>query len=152
MISPPICWPRDIAACACPPSHSATWRSRSGPQVYSAQYLQDPVAPKGNLIHLEHFRRFENPIERHAFEKVFQSWDPASSVSATADWSVCTTWGYLAGRYFLLDIYRRRVEYPDLKRAIIALQRKSRADQVLMEDSSIGIGLIQEFTNPARSS
>jgi predicted phage terminase large subunit-like protein len=52
---------------------------------------------------------------------------------------------YLAGRYFLLDIYRRRVEYYDLKPAVIALQRKWRADRVLMEDANAGTGLIQEF-------
>ncbi len=120
-------------------------RLESGAQVYSAQYLQDPVAPEGNLIHLEHFRRFENPIGREQFEKVFQSWDTATSALITADWSVCTTWGYLAGRYFLLDIFRRHVRYFDLKQAVIALKNKWRADRVLMEDANAGTGLIQEF-------
>ncbi len=90
-------------------------RLGSTPQVYSAQYLQDPVAPEGNLIRVEQFRRFEMSIERHLFEKVFQSWDTATSTLVIGDWSVCTTWGYLAGRYFLLDIFRKRVEFPDLR-------------------------------------
>ena len=120
-------------------------RLESGPHVFSSQFLQDPVALEGNLLRLDHFRRFENPIDRNRFEKVFQSWDTATSSLVTADWSVCTTWGYLAGRYFLLDIYRQRVDYFDLKPAVIALQRKWRADRVLMEDANAGTGLIQEF-------
>lgn len=120
-------------------------RLESGAQVFSAQYLQNPVALEGNLIRLDHFRRYLVEIPRDRFDKVFQSWDTATSALPTADWSVCTTWGYLAGRYFLLHIYRRRVEYFDLKRAIIGLHRKFRADRVLVEDSNAGTGLIQEF-------
>ena len=120
-------------------------RLESGNQVFSAQYLQEPVALEGNLIRLDHFRRFESEIPRHRFDKVFQSWDTATSSLPTADWSVCTTWGYLAGRLFLLEIYRKRVDYPDLKKAVIALQRKWRSDRVLMEDANAGTGLIQEF-------
>jgi predicted phage terminase large subunit-like protein len=120
-------------------------RIQSGPQVFSAQFLQDPVAPEGNLIRLDQFRRYEVLIERERFDKVFQSWDTAASALPTADWSVCTTWGYLAGRYFLLDIYRARVEYPDLKRAVIMLKHRFRADRVLIEDANSGTGIIQEL-------
>lgn len=120
-------------------------RLESGRQVFSAQYLQEPVALEGNLIQLEHFRRFECEILRHQFEKVFISWDSATSSSPTADWSVGTVWGHLAGRLFLVEIYRQRVEYFELKRAVIAMQRKWRADRVLMEDANAGTGLIQEF-------
>lgn len=120
-------------------------RLDNGPHVFSAQYLQNPVALEGNLIRLDHFRRFEMEIPRERFEKVFQSWDTATSSLPTADWSVCTTWGALAGRLFLLHVYRRRVDYPELKKAVIALHRRFRADRVLMEDFNNGTGLIQEF-------
>ncbi|WP_174291246.1 phage terminase large subunit [Sphingomonas bacterium] len=120
-------------------------RIESGAQIYSAQYLQNPVALEGNLVRLDHFRRFEMEIPRDRFEKVFQSWDTAVGVSITADWSVGTTWGYLAGRLFLIHIYRARVEYPDLKKAVIALHSRFRPDRVLMEKSNNGTGLIQDF-------
>lgn len=60
--------------------------------------------------------------------------------------------GLFSRPVFLLDIDRRRVEYYDVKRAIIAQQRKWRADVVLMEDANAGTGLIQEFrkTGPFR--
>ncbi len=120
-------------------------RLNLGPQDYSAQYLQDPVAPEGNLLRIEQFRRFEKPIPRERFDRVVQSWDPAATALPTSDWSVCTTWGYLAGRYFLLDIFRARLEYPDLKRQVIAMRAKWRADKVIIEKSSNGLALVQQL-------
>jgi predicted phage terminase large subunit-like protein len=118
-----------------------------GPQQFSAQYLQDPIAQEGNHIRMEHFRRYDGEIDRDRFDKVFQSWDTAASELPTADWSVCTTWGYLAGRLFLLDIYRRRVAYYDLKRDMIALRKKWRADHVILETIGVGLSLWQELRN-----
>lgn len=120
-------------------------RLEHGPQAYAAQYLQDPVSPAGNLVRMDHLRRFEVPMEREVFDKVFMSVDTAASTLPTADWSVCTTWGYLAGRLFLLDIFRQRVEYGELKRAIIALKLKWRADAVIIEDIGVGTSLCQEL-------
>ena len=63
----------------------------------------------------------------------------------TSDWSVCTTWGYFAGRYFLLDIFRGRLEYPALKRQVIALRAKWQAHHVIIEQSSNGLALVQQL-------
>jgi predicted phage terminase large subunit-like protein len=120
-------------------------RLNMGPQDYSAQYLQNPVSPEGNLLKMEQFRRFEVPIERHKFDRVIQSWDPAASDLPTSDWSVCTTWGWFAGRVFLLDIFRQRVDFPKLKRAVIAQRRAWTADHVIIERSSNGLPLVQQL-------
>lgn len=116
-----------------------------GPRDYSAQYLQNPVAPEGNLLKMEQFRRFEQPIARERFDRLLQSWDPAASELPTADWTVCTTWGFLAGRIFLLEILRQRMDYPTLKRSIIAQRRKWQADHVIIERSSNGLPLCQQL-------
>ncbi len=122
-------------------------RLNLGPQVYSAQYLQNPVAPGGNLLKMEQLRRFEEAIPRERFDRVIQSWDPAATDLPTSDFSVCTTWGMVAGRYFLLDILRLRLEYPALKRSVIAQHAKWRADHVIIERSSNGMALIQQLTS-----
>jgi hypothetical protein len=109
-----------------------------GPQDYSAQYLQNPVAPEGNLLKMEWFRRFETPIPRERFDRVVQSWDPAATDLPTSDWSVCTTWGFLAGRMFLLDSYRQRVDFPNLRRAVIAQRNKCRRDRALEQWAAAG--------------
>jgi predicted phage terminase large subunit-like protein len=120
-------------------------RLEHGPQVFASQFLQDPIAPGGNLIRMDQFPRFEVEMVRDDFDKVFQSWDTAASTLPTADWSVCTTWGYLAGRLFLLDILRERLEYGPLKRAVIAQRAKWRADVVIIESVGVGKSLCQEL-------
>lgn len=121
-------------------------RLNLGRRDYAAQYLQNPVAPEGNLLKMEQFRRFEVPIERERFDRVIQSWDPAATELPTSDWSVCTTWGMIAGRYFLLDILRVRVDYPGLKRAVISQRAIWRADHVVIEKSSNGLALVQQLS------
>jgi predicted phage terminase large subunit-like protein len=46
---------------------------------------------------------------------------------------------------FLLDVYRRKVEFPDLKRAVRELAALHRANIVLVEDKASGSSLIQEL-------
>lgn len=140
-------WKRNELLCPELMSETELERKRyeHGPQAFAAQFLQDPIAPAGNLIRIDHFRRFEEDIPRYRFDKVFQSWDMASSTLPTADWSVCTTWGYLAGRIFLLDIIRERLEYWQLKTTVIAMRRKWHADDVIIEDCGPGQNLAQEL-------
>jgi len=120
-------------------------RVHLGAQDYAAQYMQNPVAPGGNLLRMEQFKRFQEPIPRERLDRVIQSWDPAATDLPTSDWSVGTTWGLLAGRFFLLDIHRARLDYPGLKRAVIAQRAKWRADQVVIEKSSNGLALVQQL-------
>jgi hypothetical protein len=50
-----------------------------------------------------------------------------------------------AGRYFLLDIQRARLDYPALKRAVITQRAAWRADHVVIEHASNGLALVQQL-------
>lgn len=116
-----------------------------GPQVYSAQYQQNPVAPEGNLIRLEWFGRYDEQPDRDYFLKVVQSWDTAMTSNPRSDFSVCTTWGFREDKWWLLDVFRERLDYPDLKRAVIRLRRLWSADKVVIEDAGSGKSIYQEL-------
>jgi hypothetical protein len=60
----------------------------------------------------------------------------------TSDFSVCTT---CERKWYLLDVYRARLEYPELKRKVIALRDQWRADRVVVEKANTGYPLCQEF-------
>lgn len=47
--------------------------------------------------------------------------------------------------YYLLDVYRRRLDFPALKKAAIEQQEKHNATLVLVEDKASGTQLIQEL-------
>jgi predicted phage terminase large subunit-like protein len=120
-------------------------RRELGPQVFSAQYQQNPVAPEGNLIRLEWFPRYPGPGAREMFTKVVQSWDTATSEAPTSDWSVCTVWGYRRGRWWLVDVLRERLDYPKLKRAVQRMHDRWQPEIVMVEDANAGRSLCQEF-------
>ncbi len=104
------------------------------------------LSPRAGTGALSVFVYAEAP-ERHQFLKVVQSWDTGMTAALTSDFSVCTTWGFEweQCKWYLLDVYRERLDFPDLKRAVIRLQRRWQADAVLIEDAGSGKSLWQEF-------
>src|SRR5207237_5524549 len=79
------------------------------------------------------------------FDRIVQSWDTANKATELSDFSVCTTWGVKGKDLFLLGVFRRRLEYPALKRAVREQQSLFNADVVLIEDEASGTQLIQEL-------
>jgi predicted phage terminase large subunit-like protein len=121
----------------------AQTRAALGNYFYAAQYQQDPVLPDGNLINLKWFPRYAEPPKK--FDFVFQSWDTASKAGELNSFSVGTTWGVRGKAIYLLDVYRKKVEFPDLKRAVIEQARLHRPRVILVEEQSSGIALLQEL-------
>jgi predicted phage terminase large subunit-like protein len=120
-------------------------RREIGNFAFSAQYQQNPVPPEGNRIHWEWFGQYETTPPRTWFQWVVQSWDTAVTAEPTSDFSVCTTWGFREGNWYLLDLFRARLDYPDLKRKVIEWRATWRADEVIVEYANTGIPLFREF-------
>lgn len=120
-------------------------RRDNGPQVFSAQWMQNPVAPEGNILREEWFGVYEGEPEREWFHKVVQSWDTGMSDAPTSDYSVCTTWGFRQNQWYLVDVIRERLNYPDLKRTVILHRRQWDADCVVIERAGSGISLAQDL-------
>lgn len=120
-------------------------RRTKGPQVFSAQYQQNPVTLEGNMIRLEWFGRYDEAHDRSWYHKVIQSWDTAVTDSPRSDYSVCTTWGFRDKKWYLLDVYRNKLEYPKLRSKVLQLYWEWKPDKVLIEDASSGKSLEQEL-------
>ncbi len=77
---------------------------------------------------------------------IIQSWDTASKGGPQNDFSVCTTWFISRDRrWYLIDVWRKRVEYPELKATVRALAFRHAAKRVLVEDAGAGISFVQEL-------
>jgi predicted phage terminase large subunit-like protein len=79
------------------------------------------------------------------FESVFQSWDAANKSSELSDFSVCTTWGLTNKHLYLLEVLRRRPNYPDLRRTVKQQAENYRVKNILIEDKASGTQLIQDL-------
>jgi predicted phage terminase large subunit-like protein len=120
-------------------------RAEIGSLQFSAQYQQQPVPTEGNLIKRAWFRFYDRlPPERPNLRTV-QSWDVASVVGAQNDYSVCTTWIVDKNDFYLADVFRARLSYPDLRRKVIDLAVRHKAEPVLIEDAGPGTNLLQDL-------
>jgi predicted phage terminase large subunit-like protein len=120
-------------------------RQTLGEYNYSAQYQQAPIPVGGNIIKLEWLKYYEPKELPKEFSYVFQSWDTANKSGELNDYSVCTTWGCYDKHLYLLDVTRRRVNYPELKRLVKQLAEKFSASILLIEDKASGTQLIQDL-------
>jgi predicted phage terminase large subunit-like protein len=124
-------------------------KGQVGSRIFEAQYQQNPTPADGNLIKREWIKWYEIAPKRGEGARVVQSWDIASTTTDTAAWSVCTTWLMIKRNYYLLDVWRGRLEFPDLKRKLIALAREHVPNRILIEQPGPGLNLIQELrANP----
>lgn len=83
--------------------------------------------------------------QRHSTGQVIQSWDTAFKKNQENDYSVCTTWEVTKNQYRLIDIFRERLEFPELKRKVVELNEKFHPNEIIIEDKASGISLIQEL-------
>jgi predicted phage terminase large subunit-like protein len=117
-----------------------------GSDAFSAQYQQAPVPPGGAMIKRHWIKRYVDLPTRHELSLVLQSWDTANKGGPENDFSVCTTWFITRDRrWYLVDVWRNRVDYPALKAAVRTLAARHGARRVLVEDAGAGTSLVQEL-------
>ncbi len=121
-------------------------KRQHGSDYFSAQSQQEPVPPGGAMIKRHWPRRYDGEPPRGRSSMILQSWDTASKGSPDNDYSVCTTWHLVDGTvWYLVDVYRERINYPTLKATVEAHAAAWGADQVLVEDAGTAIALLQEL-------
>ena len=78
---------------------------------------------------------------------VVQSWDTASKEGALNDYSVCVTAVVDGNDIYVLDVFRRQLNFPDLLRQVQMQAERHSADLLLVEDAASGQQLIQMLLN-----
>lgn len=120
-----------------------TLRREMGSDLFSAQYQQDPV-PEGGLVFKAHWPKYYAPAALESSGGlIVQSWDTGNKTGETNAYSVCVT-ALVRGRLiYVLDVFRARLETPDLLKQAIALGLEYRPHALLVEDKASGEALIQ---------
>ncbi|MGC1887329.1 MAG: hypothetical protein WA709_14750, partial [Stellaceae bacterium] len=113
-------------------------RRTVGEYNFAGQYQQSPAPLGGGLVKAEWFKRYGEKDRPENFDRIVQSWDTANKATELSDFSVCTTWGINDKNLYLLNVLRKRLEYPALKRAVREQQSLFHANVVLIEDKASG--------------
>jgi predicted phage terminase large subunit-like protein len=108
--------------------------------VFSAQYQQMPVPRQGNFVDPGWLCYYDDPP---VGGMVVQSWDTASKTGLSSDFSVGITARYHQKRYYILDVYRERVDFVRLRAKVSGLCQRHSVERLLIEDASSGQQLLQ---------
>jgi predicted phage terminase large subunit-like protein len=124
-------------------------RYEMGSMAFAAQYQQEPIAEDGNLVKWSWFCFYDEAPRRIRGDKIIISWDTAMSEKELASYSVAVVVQVRGETVYVLDVIRKRVEYPELRRKVIALHRQWRnacdSYSLLIENKGSGMGLIQDL-------
>jgi predicted phage terminase large subunit-like protein len=123
----------------------AKLREIQGEYNFAGQYQQAPDPLGGGLVKTEWFKSYTEVNLPTTFEMVFQSWDTANKCTELSDYTVCTTWGKYKNDLYLLHVLRKRMDYPDLRRAVKEMALQYKVQNILVEDKASGTQLIQDL-------
>lgn len=145
-------WPE-----AYPKSELNALKVAVGSRDWASLYQQRPSAAEGGIFKRAYWQSFQ-PTEYHpkalleslGISRVIQAWDTAFKAREQNDYSACVTIGVAKARYYILDVVRERLEFPDLKRAVVSAAAKWNPHAVLIEDKATGQSLLQELTRDTR--
>lgn len=118
-----------------------------GADAFEAQYQQRPAPPGGAMFKRVWIRHYSKLPPVGEDDVMIQSWDTASKTGPGNDWSVCTTWLIKNGHYYLVDLFRDKLDYPNLKAAALTLATSYDLRLVIVEDTGVGVGLAAELRN-----
>jgi predicted phage terminase large subunit-like protein len=116
-------------------------RGKIGEYFWAALYCQQPRPLEGNLIKISWFGRYRVPPDNPTM--VVLSWDTASKAKELSAYSVCGVWFVTETGFYLVDVWRDRVEMPALERMVISLGERWNPNAILIEDKASGTGVIQ---------
>ncbi|MBM3270247.1 MAG: phage terminase large subunit [Candidatus Sericytochromatia bacterium] len=114
---------------------------RRGSATFFAQYQQEPQPAGGNLFKRA-WLRYGDPPKQPA-DLIVQSWDTASKIGEANDYSVCVTLAQFGRDTYVIDLWRGRLEFPDLKRKVQEMAARYEPAAIVVEDAGSGIALIQ---------
>jgi len=130
-------------------------REELGSLVYAQEFLAE-FTEVGHMFKREWFKYFDvipgddpeyvfaDEIVKHSKLSIFGTMDTALSIKETADYSVIMTVGTTpSGKLLVLDIFRDRLEAPELLPKIDSMIKKWNMAWLGVEDSSFGLGIIQ---------
>lgn len=115
-----------------------------------AQYQQTPTSEEGAIIKREWWKPWKSSRAPECVS-IVSSWDTAFSKKTSADFTACTTWGIFnhpdtgTQSILLLDAFRDRLEFPQLKTIAKKHWLDWKPDMMLVEGRASGKPLIYEL-------
>jgi predicted phage terminase large subunit-like protein len=119
-----------------------------GISKFGALYDQDPNPAAENIIFNPDWWRYYDELPE--FEATISSWDCAMTSGDQSDYSVGTVWGIAKDGYYLVDLLRKRLEFPQLIEEVKLQAQRYNPQRILIEYAMSGISLVQSLLDETR--
>ena len=139
---------RDIGDALCPEiGKDNKWlqefkqRYADGKRAWNALYMGRPTSAEGNIFKREWWQYYDQLPEH--IQLVGISVDATFKDSDTSDFVAIEVWGKLNGDYYLIDLIKRRMDFPETLKAIRYMADKyPQKHSILVEDKANGSAII----------
>ena len=120
---------------------------------WQAQYQQSPTSESAAIIKRDWWQVWEED-DPPSCEYTLMAWDTAFEANNRADYSACTLWGIFdmpdengvnQTNIILLNAFRDRMEFPELKKRAVENWKEWQPDSVIIEKKASGAPLIYEL-------
>jgi predicted phage terminase large subunit-like protein len=120
---------------------------------WNAQYQQQPTNAEGAILKREWWKRWESNRPPEC-EYIIISADTAFTKNNRSDYTAFTVWGVFdkvneygieGQNIILLDAFKDRLEFPELKQRALEVYREWEPDTMLIEGKASGLPLIHEL-------
>ena len=113
-----------------------------GSYAAAGQLQQRPSPREGGVIPLDKFVRYSVLPSREDFIRLSLVCDTANKEDEIHDYSCLQLWGETKQGLYLIFVWRKKVQFPELKRRSILFCDEFRPNEVVIEDKSSGTSLI----------
>ena len=115
--------------------------SGGGVRAWNALYLGRPTSAEGNMFKREWWQYYNKLPENIQFLGI--SVDATFKDNDTSDFVAIEVWGKLNGDYYLIDLIKRRMDFPETLKAIRYMADKyPNKHSILIEDKANGSAII----------
>jgi predicted phage terminase large subunit-like protein len=110
-------------------------------------YQGDPSIAQGNILQRAWWKRVpQSQFPRQdQYRIIVTGWDTSFKKTAESSYSVGLTMGLHEGTIYILSMWRKKVEFPELLKVTRDLYRLDRPRVILIEDKASGQSLIQSI-------
>lgn len=111
-----------------------------GSAAFAGQYLQEPAPIGGNIIKKE-WIQYVDTYPQNAV--IYQTWDTANKDGEENDYSACITWAVNGNQFYVINVWKDKLQFPELRKAMIVLAERYKPRQIIIEDKASGQQLLQ---------
>jgi predicted phage terminase large subunit-like protein len=120
---------------------------------WEALYQQRPFAPEGGIYKRAWWNKYPEGKAAPECSFILMSFDTAFSDAdrKRSSYTACVVIGVFqrpddeCAQLFLIDAWKKRLEYPELRSEVIRMHRDHKPDKLIIEKKASGISIIQDL-------